>query len=453
MARRNIFVIGLDEWNLQKLRSVRNAEQYAFHSLLDYEDVIKPENYPFDQMLEKARRQLQKFQAGGSSIDGLIVHWDFPVTEMGAILCEEFGLRFPSLESVVKCGHKYWSRVEQHDVIREYIPRFQAVNPLSENALDIGLDYPFWIKPVKSFASHLGFQIRHAEDLNYAMPIIRENIRRLGDPYNEVLRHLDLPEDVRHVDGNWCVAEEIISAGKQIGIEGWIHDGEIGYHGVIDSIRIGTSSSFNRYQYPSTIPKHAQEKMFGLTEKLVKHMGLNHSAFNIEYFWHEETNEIAMLEINPRISQSHSDLFEKVDGVSNHQVPLDLALGRRPDMPKGEGEFKVAAKFMLRRFGPDARITRAPTPAEVQQIEDDYPGTHIFLAVEEGMHLSELRDQDSYSYELAVLLLGADSEAELERKYDLCVEALPFAFEEVSQAPPEERPAVVEAEQHGGTHP
>lgn len=61
---------------------------------------------------------------------------------------------------VLGCEHKYWSRLQQRQVAPEYVPMFEAVDPFNDAAMDaIGVDTPFWIKPVKSFSSHLGFRV------------------------------------------------------------------------------------------------------------------------------------------------------------------------------------------------------------------------------------------------------------------------------------------------------
>jgi len=44
------------------------------------------------------------------------------------------------------------------------------------------------------------------------------------------------------------------------------------------------------------------------------------------------------------------------------------------------------------------------------------------------MRLSSLKDQDSYSYEVAVLFIGGESTADLEAKYRHIVESLPLEF-------------------------
>lgn len=52
---------------------------------------------------------------------------------------------------------------------------------------------------------------------------------------------------------------------------------------------------------------------------------------------------IRLLEVNTRVSQSHSDVFEKVDGSSNQQVTVQVACGEKPDFPFREGQFNCAA--------------------------------------------------------------------------------------------------------------
>jgi hypothetical protein len=72
---------------------------------------------------------------------------------------------------------------------------------------------------------------------------------------------------------------------------------------------------------------------------------------------------------------------------------------------------------------------RAPTASEIAAVERAMPDTRVQVAVHEGMRLSELRDQDSYSYEVATLFVGGNSEAELEAKFHACMDRLPLQLE------------------------
>lgn len=68
------------------------------------------------------------------------------------------------------------------------------------------------------------------------------------------------------------------------------------------------------------------------------------------------------------------------------------------------------------------------TADDVARVEREVPGATVQLIVDAGQRLSGLTGQDSYSYELAVVYLGAPDELELVRRYQRCVDLLPFEF-------------------------
>ncbi|MFD6795324.1 MULTISPECIES: hypothetical protein [Prauserella salsuginis group] len=119
----NIFVLGLDEQNLSTLHDVAGFADYRFRPLLSAEELVEADRLPMQSLLDKARRQLSEFDG---SVDAIVGYWDFPVSSMVPILCRERGLRAATLESVLKCEHKYWSRVVQSEVIDEYPVRRRA---------------------------------------------------------------------------------------------------------------------------------------------------------------------------------------------------------------------------------------------------------------------------------------------------------------------------------------
>ncbi|MGM0739505.1 MAG: hypothetical protein ACQETM_10150, partial [Bacteroidota bacterium] len=69
-------------------------------------------------------------------------------------------------------------------------------------------------------------------------------------------------------------------------------------------------------------------------------------------------------------------------------------------------------------------------------IEKEVPGVLIEVKVEEGIRLGDLNEQDSYSYDLAWIFVGANNYRELSRKYLLCLEKLRFEFKPVDGIPP-----------------
>jgi hypothetical protein len=446
-VKKNIFIIGLDDFNLRMIHSARNSEHFNFIGLLDIHELIDSGQYRLSDMLEMADRQLREFDG---PINAIVGYTDFPVSTMVPILCERFKVPGPSLESVLKCEHKYWSRLEQQKVIGEHIPLFVPFDPFDDQALDhIPLKYPFWIKPIKSTASQLGFRISGRKDFKRAIAIIREKIG-LFRPFDYLLDIVTLPEEVARVNSSFCVAEQVIS-GQQCTLEGYVHNGQVRTYGIIDSIREPNRTTFFRYQYPSRLPRRVQEEMAAITEKVMTHIGFDHSAFNVEFFWNEKRDKIWFLEINTRIPQSHSDLFEKVDGVSNHQIMLDVALNQDPWFPRRQGRFKVAGKFFLREYQ-DKLITGIPTREDLEDIGREIPGTLVDVQGKAGMKLSEIPEQDSYSYATAFVYLGAGNQKELLQKFQKCRDMLRFQFqdltipvvcpEEVQERVPEPEPQV-----------
>jgi hypothetical protein len=415
---KNIFVFGADDFNLAQMQSLRDARHYRFHKLFRYDEMKAAPEIPVKNLFEGALEQLKGFSA---PIDAIVGYWDFPVSTMLPLLRRPYGLPSPSFEAVLKCEHKYWSRLEQQKVVPGYIPDFCAVNPFADDVRrQIPMAYPFWIKPVKAASSHLGFKVGNDKDFQRAITLIRRYIFRLADGFNYLLRFAERPDEIIPVDGYHCIAESMIARDHQCTLEGYVYENEVVVYGIVDSIREGRHHScFSRYQYPAVISPHIQEKMFSVTRRVLHHIGFDNGPFNIEFFWQPEDDAIRLLEINTRISKSHCPLFRYVDGASHHQVMLDLGLGKRPVFPHHQGKYRYAAKFMWRVHS-DAVVNRMPTEAELQIIRRRFPSLDVQFHVHEGMRLSELNqqaDQDSYSYEIAVIFLGADSETELLQKY------------------------------------
>ena len=419
--RKNIFVVGLDDFNYQKLKRIGEAKSYQFHPLLTFDEVKYRTEVSPRELLEKAEGRLHSFSG---TIDAIVGYWDFPVTCLVPFLSHKYRLTAPSFNSVLKCEHKFWCRVEQSKVIKEY-PRFHAFNPFEENPLaTIPLKFPFWIKPIKSFASQLGFRIHNAREFHESVAVIQEGIGRLADPFNFFLDQIELPQEIAAVSGSYCLAEQII-AGKQCTIEGYVYDGRVEVYGVVDSIRESNRSTFARYEYPSKIPRSIQDRMAQIAQKFFTQIGYNNAPFNIEFFYDEPHDKVWLLEVNPRISQSHCDLFEKVDGASHHEVMIDLALGNKPDFPKREGAYGCAAKFFMRTHD-DSIVKGIPKERDIQRVQELFPGTLVKIHAQEGMRLSESLNIESYSYELGFMFMGAKNEHELLENHKKVLAYLPF---------------------------
>ncbi|WP_017555831.1 ATP-grasp domain-containing protein [Nocardiopsis baichengensis] len=418
----NVFVLGADPHNRAVLDELAERRGYRIHGLLEMEE-LRDAHDRLPELLDDARRILDGFEG---SVDAVIGFWDFPVRTLVPILCAERGLHSPSLESVVKCEHKYWSRREQREVT-DAVPPFAEV-PLEAEAPPPEVGYPMWLKPVKSFSSALAFRVTDDEEFREALGRIREGIDDLGSPFDWLLRRIDLPEAVARAGGSACLAEEEVH-GEQVTVEGYVWRGDPVVYGVVSSATYPDSPSFLRYTYPSGLPGTVAERLADISERVVRRMGLDATTFNIEYFWNPGDDTLRLLEINPRHSQSHARLMAEVDGVPNHDHMVRLALGREPLLETGAGRHATAAKWFLRRFT-DGVVRTAPGPEDIARMERDVPGTGAKVSAPPGTRLSRMPSQDSYSYELAQVFTAGRSDEDLRRAYELCLARLPFEIDE-----------------------
>jgi len=237
------------------------------------------------------------------------------------------------------------------------------------------------------------------------------------------------------VGGQACVVEEALH-GRQVTVEGYRYQGTVVIYGVIDSVCYPHSPSFQRYQYPASLSADVTARLSDISRTVVEAIGMEGMTFNIEYYWDPDTDAIGLLEINPRHSQSHAALFAAVDGMANHAVMLHLALDQEPQFPHRQGSYPMAAKCFLRRFS-DGIVRRHPTREEIDTIERSVAGTTINLVAHTGDRLSHMHAQDSYSYELAHVYIGAADEAELNTKFHHVSTTLRY---EIDDAPHENHP-------------
>lgn len=422
---RNLFVPGMTKVHRGQLTTVPGDGDHVFHGLLDCERLVEDPDIDFTALLDEARRELRRFDG---QVDGILTHWDFPTSIIGPVLARERGLLAPSLESLLKCEHKYWSRLEQRRSIPECVPEFCAFDPFDDAALStITVAFPFWVKPVKSHSSNLGFEVHDEAQFDEAVTQIREGIERIGDAFNAVMSMAEVPSEVGDVGGNTCLAEQLMS-GTQAAIEGAMHRGRFHPHGIIDMRKDGAGTSFDRLEYPAgTVPEPVQRDITQYTERFLRHIGFDDGCFNAEYMWDSETGKLWMVEVNTRISQAHSDLFAKVDGVSNHKAAIDVALGREPSMPHRQGKFAVAAQCMV-FHDEDAVVTRVPDDADLERLRERFPETVVSIQVGVGDRLSELPRQNSYRYIIAKAYVGADSQSQLDERCRELPSMLPFEF-------------------------
>jgi len=424
MAKKNLFFVGLDAFNRETLAGLPQAAECEFHAALDFAEMRDDPDADIMAQIDLAAERMAAVPGGP---DGVTSFFDFPGTIIAAVLAERFGLPGPSLESLLKCEHKYWSRLEQQKAVPDNIPAFRAFDPADPEAwTKVGLIPPFWVKPVKSFRSYLAYAIQDERQFHDIAEYCRDRVRAITDPFREVMRRFEMPPELTEMPETF-IAESSIG-GAQCTLEGYVREGRVVIYGVVDSVREADSSSFARYEYPSVLPLEIQHRMMDVARGAVTQFGYDNGPFNAEFFYDQTSDSVWLLEINPRASQSHADLFQKVHGVSHLSIVVDLALGRKPKTLERRGQWNVAAHFFLRAFEP-GRVVRVPTRGALDRLIQRQPTTRIRIEVDKGADLAELPNQDSYSYELANIYIGGRDRLDVLDKYDQALTALQFEIE------------------------
>jgi hypothetical protein len=425
-----ICIVGTDQFHQQLISRIPEAKQWVLVPVLHRTEVQPDHGHiEFDKLYQRAREIIN---AQASPPDAIIGHLDFPVTALVSLLCRDYGLPGASPEAVARCEHKYWMRKLQREVMPDATPAVHALNPFAtevQNSPPLG--YPFWLKPVKAHSSKLGFKIRELSEYDRALHACRQAIHLYGEPFNTFLAHLSKDASIpNEANGNHVIAEELISEDRLFTVEGFVHGSEAVIYGAIETLRTGRHmSSLASYHYPAELPEGVVEKARKILEKVLKRIGLANSVFNAEFFFNPLTCAVRLLEINPRISKSHSPLFHMVDGASNHRQAIQIALGQRPKLPAGKGKNKKAAKFMVRSHEADGIIRRSPSDQEIRQLQDLLPDFMVQILIKEGARLSDLSDQDSYSYELMDVFLGGDNDEIIRDAYERCRDSLNFRIQ------------------------
>jgi hypothetical protein len=429
--RKRLLLIGVADEDLEPLTRMPGAAGLEFVRVGEYEaatDPLRcdPESF-IAGVVERARAEPEGF-------DGIIQLEDYPSSILMPLIAERLGLAATPVASVFRCEHKLWSRTIQREAVAPAVPRFQAFpladpDPLSR----LTLPFPLWVKPVKSYMSYLGFRVGSPAELEAVVARARSELPPFIAAFNSMLVRDAAPDGLGHVDGSWLIAEELMG-GRQCCLEGYVHRGEVTVIGIVDSIRLANRVSFTRFEYPSELPAVVQERMAEIARRAVPAIGLDNTLFNIELFWDAKREWPTIIEINSRLSAQFADLFQKVDGVSTHEVLVDLALGRRPRWRRGEGRYRIAASFVL-RTDRDRFVTRVPSAAEIRHAHTLLPDLEFRNRAAAGHWLSEW-PQDSYTFRYGLIHLGGRDKADLRARYALARSLLPFEFSGAERAEP-----------------
>ena len=385
------------------------------------------------RFLQEANREIGSRRADFQGVVGID---DFPACMLAALIAETFSFPSPSFESLFLCQHKYYSRLRQREVAPKATPRFHVVDisrPLAPS--DIPMPFPVFVKPIKSYLSILARRLETFPDLACALAEAPLRLGPVARMFDALVGVSTLDRQYHAVPASALLLEEPL-AGHQVTLDGYAYRDQVVLLGVVDSIFFPGTLSFARFEYPSRLPPRVQERMGNLAERVIRHIRLDRTFFNIEFFYRQEDDSIWIIEINGRMASQFAPLYRMLHGIDMYAMQLDMLLGKDPGgttvWSPGQKADGVAASFVLRRFE-DGRVTRVPSPEDLGRLRERFPDAFVEILVKEGERLSEeLQDDESYRY--ALVDLCADTWEQLQKKFDEATGLLPFTFAPLRRA-------------------
>lgn len=398
--------------------------RFLFHDYasLAIEDLVAaeppPETAVGDPLIE-IERIVDRF--GRKNLAGVFSTDDYPGSAIASAVAARLSLVAPDPAVNLLCQHKHESRRLQQAIAPGAVPEFALIDVHADGSPP--LDYPMFVKPVKSFFSVGARLVTCAGELD-------QEKRRWADalsffqPFERLLEHYAQAR----IGSGRLIAETPLE-GRQSTLEGFIRNGKFHLVGIVDSIMYPGTLAFARFEYPSSLPGNVQDAMTDVAQAVMTGIGYDNGFFNMEFAYDAASDALRIVEINPRLASQFADLYEKVDGTNSYELLLDLALGRLPSLRQGKGDFRMAASCVLRRFD-NATVQKAPSQAEISRVMESNPDARIEVLVTPGRRLSE-ELQDGMSYRYAIVNIGGHDRPDILKRLDRIANQLRFRFEPV----------------------
>jgi hypothetical protein len=413
-----ILVLFPDEWDRAAAADHRYRGRYEFFyegfDLFSFPDNARLFTFDALRFVERLVRRYAK-----SGLDAVVTSDEQFGPFIAAMLCERLGLPHTPLATILTIQHKYYARQAFQRIAPRSNPRYALVRRGFERPDEVPMPFPFYIKPAKAAFSVLARRVdsfaqlhRHTRFGWFEQAIIERLVR----PFAQVMRaHSNLTEDPYSM-----LCEEVVR-GRQVTANGFVRDGRVTMVGTVDSIMYPGTDQFQRFQYPSSLPAEQLARIDALATRLLEGLDFRHGMFNVEMRIDPATDELRVIEINPRAAGQFYDLFERVDGYSLFEALLALECGEEPVVRKGAGRQKHAASFVLRDLSGEG-LSRWPSRSEIAALEARHPDAHVMVYRKRGADLArEMKWLGSYRYGV-FNLGGATLEEMFGRFHRICRE-------------------------------
>lgn len=409
-AARVLVLFGAD-WDQQLLPRYERGGRYRFHE------------HGFDLFSFPSNARLMWFDLW-RFVDGLARRYRgridavFSSNEQfgalaAALVAQRLGLPGARPESLLRAQHKYEARLRLREVAPDLCPAFDLIPYTITLDAARALRYPLFVKPVKAAFSVLARRCdtpeQLVEHLRFA-PWEKHIIGRLIEPHNQAIaRYPQFRIGSRHL-----IVEEVLE-GRQINVDGYVHDGHVHLLGIADEVMYPGTMAFQRFAFPGVADRALRARLQDAAERVLRGFDLDHGFFNLEFFVDERSGDLKLIEINPRLAAQLAQFYEWVLGVDAYELGFALALGR-PVPRRRAPRFGAAASFVWRSFD-GSSCPRLPTAADRAWLAQAYPEARLEVYAKKGAGLRrDIKWLGSHRW--AVLNLPGRDEADLKARYE-----------------------------------
>lgn len=330
-----------------------------------------------------------------------------------ALVAQRLGLPGADPDVLLRTQHKYEARLLLREFAPDLCPDFELIPYTITPAQAARLKYPMFVKPVKATFSVLARRCDSPGELIEHLrfkPWEKHIIKRLIEPHNQALRRF--PQYL--VDSRKMIVEDLLQ-GRQINVDGYVHDGAIHLLGVADEVMYPQTFSFLRFAFPGTLDASLHDRVRAASERVVRGYGLTHGFFNLEFFIHHETGALKLIEVNPRLAAQLAQFYEWVLGIDTYELGFALACNR-PLPLRQSPRFGAAASFVWRSFD-GSSCPRLPSRSDRAWLASEYPDARLELYPKSGTALQrDLKWLGSHRW--AVLNLPGRDATDLKLRYE-----------------------------------
>ncbi len=397
-----------------------------------YDVIIDPKSaVERDGVGAYVERVAQKIRSGQLQVDGIAATTE-DLAFVASVIASKAGLAGPTPDAVFACQNKLLQRNLQRECAPEATPDFFLARDWLAGEVP-GVRFPLFVKPV---TSALSFYSHQAEDTSELRRIIREghDIVPSGNRLTaEVIElgYIDHPWAPLH---NELLCERVVT-GTQVTVDGYVQGGRVVLLGTTLSVFVPGTISFSRFDFPHRFGPEIDSRITDVVRRVVGHIGLDDTLFNMELMVDEETGGIKIIELNTRLSFQFVPLIEWVRGISPLRIMCDIAVGRDTEgvATEGAGPFSIASSCVL-RTREDQWVLDVPSSEDVADIEAERSNVRVFPVVATGTRLSDYR-QDPHTFRYCLVDIAGEDLEEIASTLPVVKDRLGFRFAPVQQSP------------------